>query len=188
MKNILLLFILSTLFVFKMFSQPSDSSYIEFLKSAPANVKEYYQVFDSLANLTDVKVDPQKWSLDELMKYASLVYDANEYDPITQQKHWSSCKKIANKTRGHHPTNFIDVYLEVKRRISEKHTQLLKVAYWVTLVVDNIETLPYISKDGPDTKIIEYRVHGKVTEVWKGGKYNIGDEITGYYLDLISFH
>jgi len=183
MKKCFYVVFLSWLFTFILYSQDNDSSQTEFLKHAPPRVQDYYRVFDSLAHPTWKKWVYETWADDELKKYASLIYDADDYDPIAKNKYDLNRGKVTNDAKIGYVTKSRHVLDEIEKRFSKKYARLIEMSYWLTIVVEDIETLPYlIIKDVPSTKWTEKRIHGKATEVLKGEKIKVGDSVTCYYM------
>jgi hypothetical protein len=158
-----------------------------FLAKAPVRVQEYYHVFDSLAATPQEKPVYQKWTISELKKYASMVYDANEYDPIEMEKDYTDKIEKAHSGNGQFVTTNIHVIFEVEKRISQKHAALILNPYWLTVVVDDILTIPYKPEVYRKNNFVEYRIQLRVVNVWKGKKYNIGDVVTSYYLNVWNY-
>jgi hypothetical protein len=153
-----------------------------FLAKAPARVQEYYRVFDSLANPTWSGKVHEEWSLRELKKYASLVYDANEYDPVQSQNNYANNLKIAHSLNSNYITDEFDVYLEVRDKISKRHALVMRIPYWLKITVESIAEVPYVADDDPNDIYTKVQVRVKVTKVWKGKMLNVGDVITCYYI------
>ena len=70
----------------------------------------------------------------------------------------------------------------MKKRFPLKYAQLITKPYWLTIIVEDIESSPYPIKELPGKYLNEIIIHGKVTEVWKGSSFKIGDNVTGYSL------
>ncbi|MBI5475177.1 MAG: hypothetical protein HY964_00385 [Ignavibacteriales bacterium] len=163
-------------------SQQADSSQAEFLQKAPTRVKDYYRVFDSLAHPTWNKSRPEEWSDAELKKYASMIYDANEYDPIAKRKLDSIRFQTAFDAKTPYFVREVDVFNEIEKHLPIRYKRLISLPYFITIVVEDIENIKLPSWDRPTEILTSIIVHGRVTEVWKGKKYNVGDNITFYYL------
>ena len=160
----------------KMTAQAAEKA--AFLAKAPPRVQEYYRVFDSLAVTPQDKPAYQKWSVGELKKYASLVYDANDYDPVMKEK--INRLKVNTQTKvNENRTDDYDVVREVRNRISDKYAEVIINPYWLTIVVDGIASVPYI--DGI-MKLTKINIQAKITKVWKGTNVKAGDVLTCYYL------
>jgi len=181
------LFVSFLFFVFcvpVIYGQQDDAEKREFLRKAPPRVQEYYRVFDSLANPTWTGMAHEKWSLGELKKYASLVYEANEYDPVQSGKNYLKNRSMNRTLKIQHATYEWYVIEEVRKKISEKHAALINNHYWLTVVVEDIVTAPYKPDIHKDGSIIEFKLKLRVKAVWKGLKYKVGDIATCYYLNF----
>ena len=85
MNKCVIIIIASFLFPISMHGQQQQFSLDSIINNSPANVKEYYRVFDSLARPTWKEYPYELWSNAELKKYASLIYEANEYDAVAKK-------------------------------------------------------------------------------------------------------
>jgi hypothetical protein len=180
-KTCALLLLLLTINVSASYCQLRDVSQSEFLKNAPAGVKEYYRAFDSLAHPTWKGSVYKNWSLNELKKYSSVIYDANEYDPITKHKYDILRAKAARDAH----TGWVgdaSVIQEVQKRVSEKHAALILNPSWLTIVADTTESIPSIISNNPILRWTEKKVRGKITQIWKGSQFSVGDIITMFYM------
>jgi hypothetical protein len=119
MRRIIFISFVSLLWINLSFSQQTDSSQLDFLQKAPPNIREYYRVFDSLANPTWQKWVYESWSDDELKKYGSMIYDANEYDPIAKIKIDGKRNKDAMDAKTNYFVHDVDVFQETKKRLSK---------------------------------------------------------------------
>ncbi|MBA4311708.1 MAG: hypothetical protein C0417_03665 [Chlorobiaceae bacterium] len=181
MKKIIYISFVSLLCINISLSQQTDSSQIEFLQKAPPLVREYYRVFDSLAHPTWNIPLPEKWSNAELKKYASMIYDANEYDPIAKRKFDDNRYRAAKDAQASYVVRNVDVFQEIEKRLPKKYERLINLSYFMTIVVDDIETIQLPSWDHPTEILTRIIIHGRVTEVWKGKTYNASDNVTCYY-------
>jgi hypothetical protein len=158
-----------------------------FLAKAPVRVQQYYRVFDSLAATPQNEPVHKKWSLGELKKYASMVNDANEYDPIQSQNNYANNLMIARSLESKYVTDEADVYLEVRDRISKKHALLMRIPYWLTVAVESIVEVPYVADDDPNDTYTKVQLRVRVSKVWKGKKLNVGDVMTCYYMTFWNY-
>jgi hypothetical protein len=165
-------------------SQQADSFKIEFLKNAPPKVKEYCRVFDSLANPTWQKWVYETWSDDELKKYASLLYETSEYDAIKKRKIDHIRYKPINDAKRGWVVRPISIIQELEKRFPLRYSELIRPAYWLTIVVEKIESEPFAPGPLPPQapKMTQKNVYGRITNVWKSQRYKVGDNVKCYYL------
>ncbi len=154
----------------------------EFLRKAPASVQEYYRAFDSLAHPTWTGWVHEKWSLKELKRYASLIYDANAYDPIVKYRNDIAVGKTAKEQNLGPVTDSHDVIREVRNRISRKHAELILNAYWLTINVEDVTISNYVDRGTIKPTISKkITVQGRITKIWKGDNLQVGNIIKPYY-------
>ncbi len=155
---------------------------VEFLRKAPPSVQEYYRAFDSLAHPTWQGRIHEKWSLNELKYYSSLIYDANEYDPLTQYRNEMAvglAAKTAHKGPG---TNSTLVFEQLKKRLPQKYFEMVSNSYWVRVTVEGIQSKNLNAEINPP--IQEKIIDCKIIDVYKGSQINVGDHIFAYYLPM----
>jgi hypothetical protein len=181
MRRIIYISFVCLLWINLSLSQEQDSFKIEFLQKAPPLVKEYYRVFDSLAHPTWNKSLPEDWSDAELKKYASMIYDANEYDPIAKRKIDDKRYKDAMDAKTNYFVHDVDVFQETKKRLSKIYEWMINRPYFLTIVVEDIKTIEVPRWGRPNEIITRIVINGKVEEVWKGNTYKVGDNITFSY-------
>jgi|WetSurMetagenome_2_1015567.scaffolds.fasta_scaffold313736_1 hypothetical protein len=188
MKTVSFVIFISLIFTLNSYGQNDDSLKTEFLKHAPPRVKEYYHVFDSLAHPTWHKWVQETWTDAEVKRYASLIFTADDYDPIARKKFDRTRHKTAKDANHKYIINDFQVEDEIEKRISKKYAHLIHEPYWLTIVIENIEKVPYPVSDVPHLKLTDNKIYGKVIKIWKGKTFKVGDIVTCFYCKEWGYH
>lgn len=168
-------------------SQQEDSTYQNIINNAPATVKEYYRLFDELVEPTQLELDVHKWPLRQIKKYASFIYDANEYDPIVMDN-YDNLRFAKAREFNRNYVGDSHVIHELESRLSKKYAKLISHSYLMSVVVTDIDTLPFYLDEDPQSRFTEINIHAKITQVYKGEKFKIEDTVTCYYLTFWGYN
>ncbi len=161
-------------------NSPAMDSLMSMLQEAPDDVKEYYRITDSLSHVTSKTRPDESWSTPERHKYAYLLYKAKEYDPVLMDRY--------NRLRylpieGPRRTWFVG-NRQIVRTVEDHDSNLLSflvdASYLYSIVVQSLDSVSHVIAGVPRMTMPMVILHCRITKVWKGKKYGIGDRIDGF--------
>jgi hypothetical protein len=159
-------------------SQTVRSEIDKKLQNAPAIIRKHYSTLDSLVDLGQRRWVNESWTDSEVKRYASLLYDVYEHDPVLRHQHEYDPERVK---RYEHKGWLIDdraIFKEAEKILPRSETRLIKTPFWLGIMVDSLITRPFAGA----AYFTEKRVFGTIVEVWKGPKYKPGQKIEAYYL------
>lgn len=183
MKYIFGFLCLSILLANPLDSQSKSKSIIDDkLNSAPPKIQKYFYTIDSLIDLGQRKWVNEAWSDDELKRYASILYDIYEYDPILRPIH----EHDANFTKRFENKGWLIgdrvIFQEARKRLSQLEGQLVAVPLWLVVNIESMTSKPMENISGEHFQFTEVTVNGTITSIWKGAQYKTNEKISFYYL------
>ena len=155
------------------------------LQGASDDVKAYYRATDSLMHPTWNTRVYESWSEGERHHYAYLLYSANEFDPVAKRKYDFERYAPVRAAKIQDVVSDREILKMVEDHESKALLLLIEIPYWYSVVAEGVDTILYspIGEKKP-TYIPGEVLHARVTKVWKGRGYKVGDRIDGYTLGM----
>jgi hypothetical protein len=152
------------------------------IQQAPEKIRKHYVTLDSLLDLGQHRWVNETWSDDEVKRYAGILYDTYEHDPILRKQHEFDPERLKQYENKGWLIGDRTVFKEISKRMSSCDVRLITVSYWLTVRIDSVVTRALENSPGENIQFTEKRVHGTITTVWKGLQYKEGQRIECYYL------
>jgi len=155
------------------------------LLGAPDDVKAYYRVTDSLMHPTwNTRVN-ESWSERERHHYAYLLFRANEFDPVAKRKYDFERHAALRGTNTQDVISDREILKMIRDHDSKVLLLLIEIPFWYSVVAEGVDTILYSPIDAKKPTYVPGEVlHARVTKVWKGRAFKVGDQIDGYTLSM----
>lgn len=148
------------------------------IQQAPTKIRRHYATIDSLIDLGQKRWVNETWTDNEVKRYASLLYNVYEHDPVLRYLHEYDPELIKRYENKGWLIDDRTIFREVDKRFSRHEAYLIKMPYWLAIKVDSVITQPL--EELP--VFTQRRVFGTITKIWKGLQFQAGQKIECYYL------
>lgn len=179
---LLLIIVAGTVLLYPQAAPRKLSAIDKKIQTAPAKIQKHYATLDSLIDLGQRRWVNETWTDSEVKRYASLLYDVYEYDPILRKRQQFDPVLVKQYEGKGWLIDDRTIFREIVKRLPHYEAHFINTSYWIIIKIDSVITQPMENVPGEDFHFTENKVLGTVEKVWKGQQFKPGDKLECYYL------